>query len=211
MSEEAGCNFSFYFEPRALVCFACNWTFECLSHQDPGEHGRQHHRALLQRRHLHPQHRELCGRLQDHADGDLTARRPTRRALQVETRTVTAGWLKNLRGCYWLVHKLTDSIGDGPLVDAPRSTSTHLIPLWHCYTMKQVGTFCDGKGHQIKKVDIIGCVFYELVIFTCTCPPWFILCKILMLIFCTVPCFCQITHQECGSPDVHTVCSCSLN
>ena len=40
--------------------------------QHPGEHGRQHHRALLERGHLHPQHGERAGRLQGHAHGDLS-------------------------------------------------------------------------------------------------------------------------------------------
>ncbi|CAF99345.1 unnamed protein product, partial [Tetraodon nigroviridis] len=43
--------------------------------QDPGEHGRQHHRALLQRGHLHPGHRQLRRRAENHADGDLSAAR----------------------------------------------------------------------------------------------------------------------------------------
>lgn len=41
--------------------------------QGPGEHGRQHHPALLQRGHLHPGYRELSGLLACHSVRDLTA------------------------------------------------------------------------------------------------------------------------------------------
>lgn len=40
-----------------VVFFFCAINMKLhLTAQDPGEHGRQHHRALLQRRHLHPRH-----------------------------------------------------------------------------------------------------------------------------------------------------------
>ena len=47
-------------------------VFVPLPRQHPGEHGRQHHRALLQRGHLHPPHGEHGGRLQGHAHGNLS-------------------------------------------------------------------------------------------------------------------------------------------
>lgn len=40
--------------------------------QRPGEHGRQHHPALLQRGHLHPGHRELARLFARDPVGDLT-------------------------------------------------------------------------------------------------------------------------------------------
>lgn len=43
----------------------------CPVSQDPGEHGRQHRGALLQRGHVRPRHRQLRRRAEDHADGDL--------------------------------------------------------------------------------------------------------------------------------------------
>lgn len=43
-----------------------------LPHQGPGEHGRQHHPALLQRGHLHPGHRELGRSFARDPVGDLT-------------------------------------------------------------------------------------------------------------------------------------------
>lgn len=73
--------------------------FGLFSPQDPGQHGWQHHRALLQRRHLRPQHRELRGRVQGHADGDLTRGGRGWRCCD---------WLLvgcNLRGCYWRADK----------------------------------------------------------------------------------------------------------
>lgn len=41
--------------------------------QGPGEHGRQHHPALLQRGHLHPGHREVGGLPARHPVRDLTS------------------------------------------------------------------------------------------------------------------------------------------
>lgn len=41
--------------------------------QGPGEHGRQHHPALLQRGHLHPGYRQLGRLLARHPVGDLMA------------------------------------------------------------------------------------------------------------------------------------------
>lgn len=40
--------------------------------QGPGEHGRQHHRAILQRGHLHPGHRGLRRFFARNPVGDLT-------------------------------------------------------------------------------------------------------------------------------------------
>lgn len=97
----------------AFSCFFCAINMKLhLMAQDPCEHGRQHHRALLQRRHLHPRHWQLRRCAEDHADGDLRAREPTRRAEGRGGKVKL--WLlvgHHLQGCYWLANKLTDSIG----------------------------------------------------------------------------------------------------
>ena len=89
------------------------WKQSVLSCQDPGEHGRQHHRALLQRGHLPAAHRQLRRRLQGHADGDLRGRLHVQQR-QKEGKLRPPAGQKNPRGCYWVADKLIDSIGDGP-------------------------------------------------------------------------------------------------
>ena len=185
-------------------------SFVC---QDPGEHGRQHHRALLQRRHLHPQHRELRRRLQDHADRDLTARQLTRRG---KKKRRCDCWLAEIykAAIDWLISWLTvlEKVHWWRCSDAPRSTSTHLIPLWHCYTMKQVGfsvqedTIDTNTKGTLQNVSWTGFIYF-LIVLILYVVRWndgeqihvlhrFYCIKEFVLLFCTVLCFCQTTHQE---------------
>lgn len=83
-------------------------------HQDPGEHGRQHRRALLQRRHLHPPHRQLRGRLQGHADGDLRYLTSCKWRWKKKKSESCDCWSAKIyeAAIDWPI-SLTDSIGDG--------------------------------------------------------------------------------------------------